>query len=371
VKSEVFITAEPALLSRYQAAWDDLLARTPRYSQCQTFTYCQVAAEMAAASGGVVHLILLWEGETLLALWPLALHREGLLRILRPLSCGSNEEYSSPLVQTDDAEAHFADVLRVAIAIPADVLRVFNVEERSFLHKVIEAPPFALMPRKSDSLPTYSIGLRAYPTWDNYAARFSKFLRRDLRRDLQRLSAQGDVDRGWCVSAEDAEVVLTWLFARKRRWAEEGGLDSTWLGRDQVRDFFIELARRTDLTTTPLVTYVKLNGAPIAAAVNLIGSDVFEYFITTYDESFAHYAPGKMLIEVFAKWAHANERDFDFRFLHYAYKARWADREGRVWSYALYLTLLGKVSQLEYFQIKARRAFRKLRGLAQARMSIE
>jgi CelD/BcsL family acetyltransferase involved in cellulose biosynthesis len=91
------------------------------------------------------------------------------------------------------------------------------------------------------------------------------------------------------------------------------------------RNFCVEMARRTDLSTTPLVTYIKVDGVPVAAVFNLVGPKVVEFFVTTYDEAFGRYSVGMLLLNFIAKWAHENGRDFDMRQGRTDYKAQWAN----------------------------------------------
>ena len=93
----------------------------------------------------------------------------------------------------------------------------------------------------------------------------TKSLRDNLRKRHKRLEARGHVEFGWCKSTSDAASVLTWLFDNKRRWAESRGLSTPYLMDHQVREFFIALAHRTDLSTNPLVAFVKVDGVPMSA----------------------------------------------------------------------------------------------------------
>src|SRR5208282_2589420 len=113
------------------------------------------------------------------------------------------------------------------------------------------------------SRPSYSIRLLEFTTWERFTASLSPKLRQNLRRGLRGLNAVGHVEIGWCTTIEDAEGVLRWLFANKRSWAEKRNLPRGYLIDDDVRDFFLELSRRVDMTATPFVACVKLDGVPV------------------------------------------------------------------------------------------------------------
>jgi CelD/BcsL family acetyltransferase involved in cellulose biosynthesis len=330
--------------------WDALTAAVHDHSFCLTYSYCELAASVVLSAGGRVEVIRVYDVQGLCALWPVAIQRKGLVRIATALSCGTDEEYGGPLVR-DGADAEvFTKVVRATTEFHADVLRVRFVTRDGMLHHALGSRPQSwlvpIVPKGlRDDVPGYSISLRECPRWEEFAATRPKLFV-NLRRYFRRLNATGQVEIGWCKTAEDANAVVTWLFANKRRWAVGRQIHTQYLMNDQVRDFFVELAHRTDLSSTPLVAFVKLDGVPIAASVNLVGPTSFEGYFTTYDEAFADYSPGNLMHEFCMKWAHANGRDFDFRPIHSTYKARWANRETHHSTLTIFLTLRGRLAEL-------------------------
>jgi CelD/BcsL family acetyltransferase involved in cellulose biosynthesis len=344
--------------------WDNLAAVADNFSFCLAYPYCELAAELALAQGADVAVAMVYERRELRALWPLAISRHGLLRIARPLGCGSDEEYAAPLIHALAGSTVITEVLRAATGVCADILEIRFVRTDSGLQEAIV--PFKqswllpFVPKRLHQLPGYSIGLREFERWDDFSATLSKSLRAELRSHLRRLNAKGQSEFGWCRTAQDADAVLTWLFTTKRRWAISRGLNTKYLMDEQVQDFFIALARRIDLSTTPLVTYVKLDGRPVAASVNLVSPRFFEGFILTYDESLSECSPGSLLQEFCVKWSHANGRDFDFRPLYSAYKKRWANHETLHDTHTLFLSARGR---LEEFALLATYLVHALRGV--------
>jgi CelD/BcsL family acetyltransferase involved in cellulose biosynthesis len=348
--------------------WNELVATAHDYSFCLTYPYCELAAGLALAAGGVVNVVLVYDERGLRALWPLAIYRHGVLRIAKALSCGAGEEYGGPLLRGEpggEASCELVtEALRAAMQIHADVLQICFVRGDGALHKAIGPFPqswlLPIVPKRLRGLPGYSIRLRDYAQWDDFAGTLSKSLCAELRRHFKRLSAKGPTELDWCKTAEDAEAVLRWLFANKRRWALSHRVHTKYLMDNQVRDFFIELARRTDLLTTPLVTFVKVDGVPVAASVNLVGPRSFEGFIMTYDEAFGACSPGSLLQEFCVKWSHANGRDFDFRPVYSAYKARWANHETFHSTQTVFLTLRGRLAEFALLAACVTRLMRKL-----------
>lgn len=330
--------------------WDQLIAAAHTYSFCITYSYCELAASRLLAAGGIVNVIRVYDERGLCALWPVAIQRKGLFRVARALSCGADEEYGGPLVRDETNLEVMALLMRATAEIRADVLRIRFVVRESALYQALNSRPqswfLPIVPKGlRDDVPGYLINLRQYPRWDDFAATRSKSLFSDSRRNLKRLNAKGQTEFGWCKTAEDAETILTWLFATKRRWAESRQFDTKYLMGDEVRDFFIELARRTDLLTTPLVTFLRVDGVPVAGSINLVGQAYFEGFITTYDDAFSACTPGNLMHEYCMKWAYENGRDFDLRPVFTPYKARWANRETSHSTISIFLTIRGRLAE--------------------------
>ena len=356
----------------FEPQWHALLSGAEAWSPFISFAYCEAAVAAALKSGAKVEVAMVHDARDLLALWPVAITRKGAWRAAHTLGCGCGEEYGGPLIaDTRRAELYDAAVQAV-LRIHADVLHIPMLENDSTLQRALDAAPQSwvqrALPPRWRVMPGYSINLRAAPTWTDFLATRHSTLRAALRSSAKRLRREGDVSFGWCDSAEDTERVLRWLFANKRQWALKRGIESPYLMDDRVRDFFIGLAKRTDLTRLPLVACVQVNGQPVAASVNLVGARSVEYLITTYDEAFSVFSVGNLLIEYIAQWAHAHGRDFDFRPLHGDYKVRWADRETRHESRIVVLDARGRLIELALSWAQVKRVYRKLATLVMARL---
>jgi len=159
---------------------------------------------------------------------------------------------------------------------PADALELFFVQDGSPLQEALAAAqqswllPF--LPDRMGKLPSYAIRLREFRHWDDFAASLPASTRHNLRRRSKRLNEKGHVELGWCKTVDDVETALTWMFANKRKWAAARGLKIRSVQKDeQSKAFFGALAQRTDLSLTPLVAFMKVDGVLVAASLNLVG----------------------------------------------------------------------------------------------------
>jgi CelD/BcsL family acetyltransferase involved in cellulose biosynthesis len=344
-------------------AWRALAAGADDCPAHMTFEYGGLAASRMLAEGAAITAAMVWRDRELVALWPVSIVQRGPLRVAKSLTCGSGEECGGPLVKAADSDVYECAVAAI-MQIDADVLEIPMVRHGSSLQIALEAVPqswvSALIPQRWRSMPGYSISLREFEQWDDFVRTRPKSLRATLRRRHKRLEERGHVEFGWCQSASDAASVLTWLFDNKRRWAIKRGFKTPYLMNDRARDFFIALANRTDPSSRPLVAFVKVDGVPVAATVNLVGSQSVESFMTTYDEAFSQYSAGNLLTEYQAKWSHAHGLDLDLRAFYADYKLTWANRQSRYQTRLVFLRPRGRLIEPVLLSAQIVRAKRKL-----------
>jgi len=381
LRHEVRRIASLDAFSALRPAWNELAYATQAHLLCMTYDYCELAARTAFNNAASIDVVMVYRDQDLVAIWPFAIERRGLLRVAKALTCGSNEEYGGPLVKegpsggmsgSTQGSVHSAlvDALR---QLDADLLEVRFVRHGSELQKSLALAPqswlLRLLPLQwRGGLPAYSIEMRDFSNWETFAATLSKSLRATLRASLRRLGERGHVELGWCKTCDDAHRVLAWLFANKRRWAQSQGLDTPYLMDDRARDFFMAWARQTDLQNIPLVAFVKVDGVPVAAALNLVGRRLLEYFVISYAPEFARYSVGNLLLEFLVKWAYDHGRDFDFRPLYADYKARWSNCRSWHETVTVVLSARGRLWEFSVVGAQIARVKRKLSALARSKM---
>jgi CelD/BcsL family acetyltransferase involved in cellulose biosynthesis len=335
IQEVVHVRSLPAF-NDLRSEWDRLADASPSHSPSVTYQYCELAAAHMFRRDGQVYVIKIYDENGLSLLWPLVVLSKGIVRVLRELTGGSGEEYGGPLLRSDTTPASIRAAIHAMKKIKADVFEIAWVDDGSDLQGVVSdipqpwivrrAPRRISAPPGAEGKPRYAISFRGFATWEDFMATRQRSIRVNHNRRLRQLITEHrEVEFGWCTTAEDAERVLKWLFANKRSWAEARGLRTAYLRNDNLQNFCVELARRTDLSITPLITYIKIGGAPVAAVFNLVGPKVVEFFTTTYDKAFGRYSVGVLLLSYIAKWAHENGRDFDMRYRHEDYKAQWAN----------------------------------------------
>ena len=347
-------------MERLLPDWNSVVPRATHYSFAHTPAYLALAILHELDHGREVQVAEARIGDKLVGFWPFSLHR-GFFREMRPVSCGSSEEYSSPLVDAGVRDEATRALLDVALKIDCDICRIQATPLNTALAAALATPGVAALKSRSGTIDGYIATLRRFPDWEAYADQASTSHLSGLRRKMRRLQDVGEVELGWCRSVDDARAVLEWAWKTKRAWAKARRLSTPWLQDDRVRDFFGDLAGRVDLDETPLVSFVKLDGKPIAAQINLIGDQTFEFFVTAYDDAYGRFSPGELLIEHSFRWAIDHKLDFDFRFLFADYKVRLSDRINTYTTQEFYLSSLAKTfgplsRRVAWAARKARRA---------------
>lgn len=369
--AHTFVTARNAeQLGALRAQWLALAGDSADGSLCDGYEYCALAASKLFARGQAVEVLLLHEHGNLVALWPFAIERRGPLRIARRLSSGLHEEYGRPLIRRGAGEHVWLALAAALRQLSADIVEIQWVCDGSALSSALDTLPKTqlrrILPARTRGYPGYWISLRDTPTFDAFEKQaLSSKLRESLRRNRRRLerhgNGHGNVEFRYCDDRDETVQLIEWIFEKKRAWASARGIDNEALDNDRTMAFFCELAGRLDLTTQPLVAVTKLNGTPVAASLNTVGSRMIEGGITTYDPAYGEYGVGTLHLYDLLRWAHARKLDFDFHPVHSDYKERWATH--RTWHETQFvvLTLRGRLFEFKHLRTFAARVHARLR----------
>lgn len=345
-----------AALRLLRDQWDNLAAVAENVPLYLTFPYCEIVAEQLFAKSRSIIVVQIFshDDDSLIALWPFVIERRGVWRVALHLSCGTHEEYCLPLMRKGfNCQTVMNAAVAAAVDLPADVLELHYVEESSCLDLALVGkigPRF--LPSRLGRWGASSIALRNFVTIDEYyRSVLSSGLRRNLKRQMKALQAQGKIEVGWCASVEDTHSVLQWIFIKKREWAKARGIVTPWLYANDVVDHHVRLAQSVDLTTTPLVAFIKCDGVPVAASLSWIGDDIHEWCITAYDDVYHRYGVGILLLEFLVNWSHARRLDFDFRFFETDYKDRWATQHTTQRMRYVFLNRFGRAHEIHMFMV--------------------
>ena len=267
--------------------WDTLAKRTAAN------VFMHPAALCAAAAGGFanVHVLLAWEGETLVGLWALRERRFGFLPAFL-----AAPPYEYAFVSMPVIDPHYAGVVMPAFfdAI-AKSDRLPNVIELKMLDGDAEA--FRPMMTALGSRPMLKLSERARPFLNGATDRKrSGSTAKKLRQDWNRLAALGAVEVVNERTPDDTrDAFEVFLKMESQSWKGENG--TALLSSEEDAAFARRWIGALAAQGGASVALLTVNGKPVAAQVLLYSGTMAYTWKTAFDAEFAKFSPGALLID--------------------------------------------------------------------------
>ena len=267
--------------------WDALARR----ADANVFMHPAALCAAAAAGFAVVHVLLAWEGETLVGLWALRERRFGFLPAFLATPPYEYAFVASPVIDPQYADAvmpAFFDAIAKARHLP-------NVIELKLLDG--DADSFRPMISAIGARPLLKVSEHIRPFLNGPAERKrSGSTGKKLRQDWNRLSALGAVDV-LNERAPDAvrDAFEIFLKLESRSWKGENG--TALLSDDDDAAFARRWIAALAAHGGASVALLCVNNKPIAAQVLLYSGPMAYTWKTAFDAEFAKFSPGALLID--------------------------------------------------------------------------
>jgi len=299
---------------------------------------------------------LMWNGDKLAAVVPLAIGRRKGLRFL---------EWAAVSV------SDYGDILASPDCPPSALLRIWARLSASggfdlaFLNRLL---PQGVAPGLFAS--DIKGGIRLRPNhrsevshritgnWASGAAWFdglSKKTRKNYRHGCNTLEKSGELQFRLLAPHEPVEPVLDRISDLKRKWLVERDRRSDLFDQEKLtlRNLVAALARQGVLRLFVL----ECDGIVIAASVNFVQHGTLMAWVTTYDPDFGAASPGTILIMDYARWSFDNGlKTVDFLCGAEAFKERFATESVTLTSVMGTRTLRGMLAER---MDRIKRAFRR------------
>jgi CelD/BcsL family acetyltransferase involved in cellulose biosynthesis len=310
------------------------------------------------------------DGRTVLLL-PLAMRREGLLRVMTFMG-DELLDYQAPLIDPAFARAvtpaHAARLWNgfVGILPSVDMLRTRRMPAR--IGGL--ANPFAALPGAVHNENAHAARLPA--DFETFAASRETRLFADSRRQLRRLGETGTVRMLVEVTdtAERARVLQSLIVQKSQRWTESGAIDA--FAHPGYREFFTAMSLNPLQGVDSVMSALLVDEKPIATHWGMRMGKRYYWLMPTFDPEWARFSPGRLLMEAVVR--HCIEQGlevFDLTAGDEAYKKQWADEKVPLYALKQSFTTLGnyalnidRARSLAKRIPALRRFVRRLRGKA-------
>jgi CelD/BcsL family acetyltransferase involved in cellulose biosynthesis len=296
--AHVEVVATTAALDALGPDWLRLQERAGPQSVFQSFGQIRVWARhflTADHSSTRLHVVVVREDGRAVLILPLVLSGRRPLRIAR-LAGDPIGQYADLLLDPAyDGAAAFAAALASVKREGADVLVLRRVRSDSHLAR-LAAEHFR--PGTGHNAAPYA-DLTPYASYDDYLQSLSKNMRKGLRNRRHHLEKAGNVRFELLQGGADGRRAVAEAFSLKRRWMIQRGAVSTAFLDPATKECLLDLAE--DATGAGTVVMRLMVGDEVAA-IRLGFEFLGTYFayMSAYDETFAHLAPGKMLMDFYA-----------------------------------------------------------------------
>jgi CelD/BcsL family acetyltransferase involved in cellulose biosynthesis len=286
-------------LAAIAAEWRALAARALEPNVFYEPAFALQAAPMLGADAGA---LLVWSGTNprkLLGLFPARIEsRRYGFRL--PVLCGWTHPYAplgTPLVEREAAEpviAAWLDHLAGNAQFPGLMLLPYVPTRGSFAAVLSNVLRRAQMPAAD-----FNLHRRAQLVSGGDGPRYieraiSKHRRRELRRNLRRLSETGALQFTTATEPHDVAAALNdFIGLEARGWKGEAGTAAAC--HADIRSFIAAAVGGLAAESKIAVDRMLLDGRAIAATITLRSGDTAWFWKTAYDEEFARFSPGAML----------------------------------------------------------------------------
>lgn len=258
----------PDSLPGLREAWNELADHCPGHYLSQTWRWATAAWKtVAAPNGHELRILTLREGDRLVAVWPLVVHRRAGLRIVRALSSESSE-YTSPLSEAGaQRRARVFQLFRAAEAL-GDVLVLKHLRADDPLADVVRRQSLRCF--RSNLLRAPWIARTDYGAWADYLSTVRGSHLASLHRKRRKLVRKGKL--GFERHQAPGDALIESLLAHKASWMVRRGLTNAWLGRPQYRAFLMALSSGGENRDGLTLFSLELDGRPIALQLKAVVS---------------------------------------------------------------------------------------------------
>lgn len=311
---------------------------------------------------------LLWQGETLLAVMPLAIGRRKGLRFLE-WAAFSYTDYPDVLIAPECTDQGLALLWRKLSASGGfDLVMLGRLLPDAAARRLLDMPQpgsigLALNHRQEYS---YRIG----GDWKDGKAWYdsqSKKTRKSYRHGVNVATEKGVITFRLLGPDEPLKPVLQRLSALKRKTLAMQNRQSELFGEEtRTLETLVQAMAKAGCLR---IFVLECAGVIISISINFVQHDTMMAFVTTYDPDFGKASPGMILMMDYIRWSFDHGlKTVDFLCGAEAFKSRFSSLHVALQTYVGTRTLLGLAA---YRVDRGRTAYRNWRGPANVQLAAE
>lgn len=305
--ADLELVKNPERFGALKPSWDDLWQRCENAGAFQSFDAClKIWEAFAAPAGQKLCCILGWDQGRLIAVWPLVTCRRRLWIYLRPLEI-NYAECSSALIDDaiDPAQWIAAAWEMLRRQSGADIAILPHLKRASMLTRVLSRHRF-----EEELGEAVEVPLRDESGWESYYGSLSKSHRRTYAKAARRLSELGHLEMEVIDPGDPrGPVLIDWLLAQKRLWAERVDKKGAWLYAPRFRDFLVDYQADQQARPACQLLLLTLNGEPLVVQLYFCGKRVLHGVIAGFDMRYQRHSPGILAYEHLLRWAMQRQLD--------------------------------------------------------------
>lgn len=339
-------------------SWRELERRSANTSIFQSAGWCRAWVEASQAAGVVEAPLIatVWRGDRLVLLWPLAVRRLSVFRILHTLGEPA-AQYGDLLI--DDGEDRAA-----LLAIAWNALRSWPGIDAIDLRRVRDDTALARLPELArhavgssrESAPRLDFRTLAASTVDGQ--RTSR-TRNALRRHQRLLAELGPVTFEIIERPQEQGELLAEAFALKREWLKDKSMVSAGYAHQASEGCLARLAQGGHL----FVARLRVGGDTAAIEIGMIRNRQYWSLVQSYDLRFSRHAPGRLLFwHLLDACPRLSIDVFDFLAPAHKHKLEWSNEQIGIRDYLMPVSMKGRaaVSYLSNIKPGLRRVYIRL-----------
>ncbi|MDW6022418.1 GNAT family N-acetyltransferase [Mesorhizobium sp. BAC0120] len=245
---------------------------------------------------------LVWSGDTLVGLIPLAISRRKGLRLLE-WAAVAYADYGDILCAPECSDAALHRLwTKICEAGGFDLAFINRLLPDAAAWRLFEPGKASGVRLRANHRQEFSS--RIAGDWESGAAWLAsrpKKTRQNYRRSMKMLEEAGSVEIRLLGADEPLGPVLDRLASLKRKWLEKTGLTSELFDEGTpVLSALVDVLARAGILR---LFVVELNGVMVAAEINFVQRNTMMAWVASYDPEFSRASPGTALMFSYVQWS--------------------------------------------------------------------